>query len=162
VGQWLSVNKLSRIVPTQPNHSFDRLSASMTIPWMKNATNIGLRYSLRRKIGPPEQLTSIFNFRTQQLPIITSLARSSIMEPFSDWAIETFLDPNVDFRVRHGLAAILKATGVQHSQEANLGISERCGAQGLFEHNMFVNMHGDGRGCAIAEVSSFILFRISY
>ena len=63
------------------------------------------------------------------------------MQALQRWAIEQFCDTRIDSRVRHGIAAIFKGVMVQHSQQGALGVSERCGAQGLFAHNQMTCLH---------------------
>lgn len=80
-------------------------------------------------------------FRTQQIPLVTAIAQVHVLQAYAQWAIKLFRDTSLPMRVRHGLATVLKAVMVQHSQAAALAISERCGAQGLFAHNQITNLH---------------------
>ncbi|KAI0656604.1 acyl-CoA dehydrogenase NM domain-like protein [Cubamyces menziesii] len=123
----------------------------LALPFMQCYTTIGTMYSLRRRIGGPGRQTPILTFRTQQAPILTSAANAYVMQALQRWAIEKFCDSRLDGRVRHGIAAIFKGVMVQHSQQAALGVSERCGAQGLFAHNQMTCLHNEMRGIAIAE-----------
>lgn len=113
----------------------------LSIPFMQCYATIGTMYSLRRTVGSPDNRQPILQFRTQQLPILTATAQTFVMSAFAQWATKAFCDSNIEWRVRHGIAAVLKAIGVQHSQAACLAVSERCGAQGLFAHNQMTVLH---------------------
>ncbi|THH13462.1 hypothetical protein EW146_g6758 [Bondarzewia mesenterica] len=118
---------------------------------MEVFSTIGALYSMRRTVGPDGARTPIFHFRTQQIPVLTVTAQVYVLKAFSQWAIATFSDTTIDSRVRRGIAACTKAVIVQHSQAAALSISDRCGAQGLFEINQMSTMFNEMRGIAIAE-----------
>ncbi|KAI0819314.1 acyl-CoA dehydrogenase NM domain-like protein [Trametes gibbosa] len=118
---------------------------------MQCYATIGALYSLRRKVGSPSKQVPILSFRTQHGPILTVAASAYVMQALQRWAISRFCDKSLDGRVRHGIAAILKAVMVQHSQQGALSVSERCGAQGLFAHNQMTRIHSEIRGLAIAE-----------
>ncbi|KAL6300589.1 acyl-CoA dehydrogenase NM domain-like protein [Sparassis latifolia] len=120
------------------------------IPFMQCYATIGTMYSLRRTTGPPDHPEPILQFRTQQLPLLTVAAQVSVLSAFQRWATNAFCTMK-DIRIRRGIAAIAKAIAVQHSQEACLAVSERCGAQGLFAHNQMTRLHAEMRGLAIAE-----------
>lgn len=111
----------------------------LAIPMMQTYATVGAMYSLRRHVGPPENRIPIMSFRTQQIPILTTTAQVYVMEAFSRWTTKLFRDTSLDTRVRHGLAAVLKAVMVQHSQASAIAISDRCGAQGLFAHNQITS-----------------------
>ena len=108
------------------------------LPAMKCLATIGTMYSLRRQIGPPARRMPILSFRTQHAPILTAAANVYMMQALQRWAIEKFLDQGLDARVRHGIAAIFKSVMIRHSQQDAIGVSERCGAQGLFMHNQIM------------------------
>jgi len=93
----------------------------------------------------------IIRFRTQQLPILHAVAQTIVLDAYGKDAVRRFLQPNLDPRVRHGIAAALKAAMVQHCQSTLYALSERCGAQGLFEHNQIIQSQLEMRGVAIAE-----------
>jgi hypothetical protein len=82
----------------------------------------------------------IISFRTQKIPILTALAQSFVMQALHQVAIPLFMNPMLDPRVRQGIAAIVKVVMMQHGQAANLGLSDRCGAQGLFSVNQLSAM----------------------
>ena len=109
---------------------------------LRVVASIGARYSLRRTvIGNGSTPSPIINFRTQQIPIFTALAQAHVVRAFDKWAVDAFRDVDMDPRVRHGIAACFKVTAVQLSQAANLSVSDRCGAQGVFEHNQMSVLH---------------------
>ncbi|KAF8882696.1 acyl-CoA dehydrogenase NM domain-like protein [Infundibulicybe gibba] len=112
---------------------------------------IGAKYSLRRMVGPPGHQSPILRFRTQQIPILSALAQVHVLRALSNWATRYFSDPSIDFRVRHAVAACMKAVVIQCAQAATLSVSERCGAQGLFSVNQMSTFHAELRGIAIAE-----------
>ncbi|KAF7968691.1 hypothetical protein HWV62_29700 [Athelia sp. TMB] len=119
---------------------------------LRVVASIGARYSLRRTvIGNSSTPSPIINFRTQQIPIFTALAQAHVVRAFDKWAVDAFRDVDMDPRVRHGIAACFKVTAVQLSQAANISVSDRCGAQGVFEHNQMSVLHAEMRGIAIAE-----------
>ena len=116
----------------------------LALPFMQCYATIGTMYSLRRQIGPasdPARRAPILSFRTQQAPILAVTANAYVMQALQRWAITRFCDQGLDSRVRHGIAAIFKGVMVQHSQQGAMGVSERCGAQGLFTHNQMSCLH---------------------
>jgi len=115
---------------------------SVTVSNLQLVVTIGARYSLRRTVlGSSESLIPVIKFRTQQIPIFTGLAQAYVLRAFEGWAVESFRERKEDIRVRHGIAACFKVAAVQICQAANLAISDRCGAQGLFEHNQMSVLH---------------------
>ena len=111
------------------------MSLSM-IPALKCVTYIAGKYSLRRTVGVQDKMQiPIISFRTQQLPIQHALAQIAVMEPFANQIIAWFTDLSLEAEVRNGLAVILKAVFVEMAQRSIPQLIERCGAQGLFQHN---------------------------
>ncbi|KAK7463039.1 hypothetical protein VKT23_007623 [Stygiomarasmius scandens] len=155
--------------------SFGALALSLVaISGLKFGATIGWVYSWRRLVGPisknpdSKPRMPIISFATQQNPILTAVAQSCVMDAFQDWATEMFSgrDPystadtsssddlpldGLTLRIRHAIAAISKTIAMQFSSRALFTISERCGAQGLFNVNMLSRMHEELRGLAIAE-----------
>lgn len=113
----------------------------LTLPIMKCCATIGAMYSLRRHIGGPHNRLPIMHFRTQQIPVLTLTAQVYVMEAFIQWGTRFFSDTTIDYRVRHAVAGILKATIVGHANVGGTAISDRCGVQGLFAHNQLTTMH---------------------
>ena len=115
--------------------------ASVSISMMVLCVTIGARYSLRRTVlGSSQTPTPIITFRTQQIPIFTALAQAHVLRAFDTWAVTQFMNID-DYRVKHGIAACFKVAAVHLCQAANLSISDRCGAQGLFDHNQMSGLH---------------------
>lgn len=115
--------------------------ASTTIPALQIATHIALQYSLRRKLQRHSDTPiPILQLRTQQLPVYTALAQCYILKAFHQHAVQEFLTES-DPRVQHGISTCVKAVMLQHCQASLLALSERCGAQGLFNYNQIVRFH---------------------
>ncbi|KAH7908513.1 acyl-CoA dehydrogenase NM domain-like protein [Hygrophoropsis aurantiaca] len=126
--------------------------AAIPVSSLQIAAFIAGRYSQRRTVvGTEGQLIPLISFRTQHAPILIALAQSFVLKEFWRYATSFFSDQSNDPRVRHAIAAALKAIFVQHGQTANLALSDRCGAQGLFDHNQICTLHAEIRGIAIAE-----------
>ncbi|EMD40441.1 hypothetical protein CERSUDRAFT_130285 [Gelatoporia subvermispora B] len=126
--------------------------STLSITAMKASVYVAGRYSLRRTVtGTDGAPLPIIAFRTQQLPIFHTLAQVYVLEAYAKDAGRRFIQPDLDPRVRHGIAATLKAVMVQHCQSSLYSLAERCGAQGLFEHNQIIESQLEMRGVAIAE-----------
>ncbi|KAG1769849.1 acyl-CoA dehydrogenase NM domain-like protein [Suillus occidentalis] len=125
---------------------------SIAIPDLQMSSYIAARYFQRRHVtsvyGNP---SPILSYRTQQLPLMHAIAQAFVLKALYKWAIEQFMDRNLDARVRHGVAACCKAVMIQHAQTANCSLSERLGAQGLFEYNRLSTFYSEMRGVSIAE-----------
>ncbi|KAG2049698.1 acyl-CoA dehydrogenase NM domain-like protein [Suillus hirtellus] len=125
---------------------------SIAIPNLQLSSYIAARYFQRRHVtsvyGHP---SPIISYRTQQLPLLHAIAQAFVLKALYKWGVEQFMDKNLDVRVRHGIAACCKAVMIQHAQVANYALSERLGAQGLFEYNRLSNLYSDVRGISIAE-----------
>jgi len=130
-------------------------TAAITL--LQTYATIGVKYSLRRQVGAGDARGPIIKFRTQQIPILTTIAQTYMMEAFARWAIEVFCDGSLDSRVRHGLANVLKTVMVTHVQSAALTVSDRCGAQGLFNYNQMTKGHTTMRGISVAEGDILVL-----
>lgn len=126
--------------------------SSIAIPVLQVSSYIATRYFQRRHVtdvyGNP---VPILLYRTQQLPLLHAIAQVFVLRALYKWAIEQFMDKRLDVRVRHGVAACCKAVMVQHAQFSNCALSERLGAQGLFEYNQVSNFYSEMRGVSIAE-----------
>ena len=76
---------------------------------------------MRRKVtgkhGQP------ISFRTQQLPILYTLAQVFVLEAFAKDAAERF---------------VVRGLDPHHVQCSLFALAERCGAQGLFEENQII------------------------
>ncbi|KAH8085466.1 acyl-CoA dehydrogenase NM domain-like protein [Cristinia sonorae] len=126
--------------------------SNITIACLRAGVYVAGKYSIRRTVtGTDGKPMAIIKFRTQQLPILHALAQTVVLDAYGKESVKRFLDPSLDPRVRHGLAASLKAVMVQHCQSSLYALAERCGAQGLFEHNQIIQSQLEMRGVAIAE-----------
>ncbi|KAJ7686943.1 hypothetical protein B0H17DRAFT_1302600 [Mycena rosella] len=102
------------------------------------------RYSQRRTVGLPDGSRGlIISFRTQHAPILVAL--------FYKVACMNFADQTLDMGVRYAWSTVFKVTAVDHARTANLELSQRCGAQGLFMYNEIFSMHTALQGISIAE-----------
>jgi acyl-CoA oxidase len=109
---------------------------SVCVSVLEAIATIGLRYSLRRTVSNPKGgKLPIFTFRTQQVPILAATAHASVLRALANWANAYFSDPSKDPRARHGVAVIVKAIATKHALASAIEVSDRCGAQGLFEAN---------------------------
>ncbi|VDB88524.1 unnamed protein product [Peniophora sp. CBMAI 1063] len=128
--------------------------SSVAVPSLQISSYLAARYSQRRKVfdhaAPGNQLP-IIEFRTQKTPIVTVLAQAYVIRAMLDYTVDLFRDESQDPRVRHAIAMITKVTLLFAAQEAHLTLSDRMGAQGLFEVNQLSAMFNDMRGTAIAE-----------
>ncbi|KAG1814209.1 acyl-CoA dehydrogenase NM domain-like protein [Suillus variegatus] len=126
--------------------------SSIAIPYLQVGSFIAARYFQRRHVtnlqGNP---FPIISYRTQQLPLLHAIAQVFVLRALHKLAVEQFMEKNLDVRVRHGIAACCKAVMLQHAQVANYVLSERLGAQGLFEYNQLSNFYSEMRGVSIAE-----------
>jgi hypothetical protein len=83
----------------------------------------------------------IMSFQTQKQPILIAVAQAFVLEAMHKQAVEWFMDPALDPRVRHAVATVHKVAMIQAAQAANFVLGDRCGAQGLFEANQLSAMH---------------------
>ncbi|KAL3495497.1 acyl-CoA dehydrogenase/oxidase C-terminal [Aspergillus germanicus] len=133
------------------------------IPILKRAAYIAARYSLRRRVGGsyndplPQKGKPILSFRTQQRPILFALAQVAVWEAYADWSIKSFTDTTINYSMRHGIATTFKAVLTQGTQASLFALSERCGAQGLFEYNHIIENQLEARGISIAEGDVLVL-----
>ncbi|KAF8903470.1 acyl-CoA dehydrogenase NM domain-like protein, partial [Gymnopilus junonius] len=131
---------------------------SLGVPALQVSSYIAAKYSLRRTITDSKGFTKpIISLRTQKAPILIALAQAFVMKAFHTNAVKVFMDKRRDVRVRCAIATILKVVMMQHGQAANLGLGDRCGAQGLFEANQLSVVFCDMRGTAIAEGDTLAL-----
>ncbi|EMD35928.1 hypothetical protein CERSUDRAFT_156666 [Gelatoporia subvermispora B] len=124
------------------------------LPAMEYCATLGATYSMRRTVGKG---IAIFQFRTQQIPILTVTAQVYVARAFRTWATREFSVKDKDKNVLHGLAVTYKSVMVQHARRGSLAIGSRCGAQGLFAHNMFTTLYDELRGLETAEGDIFVL-----
>ncbi|KAF7336094.1 Acyl-CoA dehydrogenase NM domain-like protein [Mycena venus] len=131
---------------------------SIAIPGLAIASHIALQYSLRRLVrGNDGDIIPIFNFRTQQTPILTTIAQAFVLRAFHQQAVRHFVDDGLSPFVQHGIATCFKAVVVRDTLGSHSTLSERCGAQGLFGYNRLIVHHDEMRGVAIAEGDVLVL-----
>lgn len=126
--------------------------SSVMIPVLKRSVYVAGKYSIRRHVqGNDGKPTPIISFRTQQRPILHTLAQIAVFEPYTKKCIRQFMQPGTKATVRHGVAATLKAVLNSATQSSLYSLAERCGAQGLFEYNHIIQGQLETRGISIAE-----------
>ncbi|KIY63257.1 acyl-CoA dehydrogenase NM domain-like protein, partial [Cylindrobasidium torrendii FP15055 ss-10] len=111
--------------------------AALAIPALQISSYIAYKYSARRLVGAPNPVP-ILSFRTQQIPIFTAVAQTYVMTAFQKYVVKHFTDPASPHQVRHAFSCIFKAVVMEHSQTSHFALSERLGAQGLFDYNQIV------------------------
>lgn len=110
---------------------------SCCLPVLEVASSLGYRYSLRRNVTDNVGKTrNIFSFPTQHAPIAVAVCRSVVLRSFRNW-VTTFLHGERDMRVKYAVGGCFKATMLQQTTSSLQEISNRCGAQGLFDYNLF-------------------------
>jgi acyl-CoA oxidase len=99
------------------------------------------RFSRNRLVtGEGDKPVAVIEFRTQNLPILHSVAQYTVLEPFLLSSAEAFRDTQINPRVRHGIATVFKAVGMGHFEKSVKAMNERCGWQGHFERNQLVQL----------------------
>jgi hypothetical protein len=111
------------------------------IPTLKIAAFNAERFSQNRLVsGNGGMPMAVIAFRTQQLPILHTVAQYSVLEPFLVSAAMAFRDNTLDPRVRHGIATAFKAVALGHFSKSIKAMNERCGWHGHYEHNQLLQM----------------------
>ena len=115
---------------------------STIVPALKMVAYTTAIYSMRRCItGLRNKPTPIISFRTQQIPILHALAQGYVLDALYQRATEWFMKtPQEDINRRNAIATIVKATMIGHWRRTGCMLSDRCGAQGLFDHNHLICM----------------------
>ncbi|KAJ7458259.1 acyl-CoA dehydrogenase/oxidase [Mycena latifolia] len=104
---------------------------SVAIPCLEIASNIALRYSLRRIIrGNNGAMVPIFSFRTQQVPILTAIAQAFVFRALHQQAVKLFVAEALSPFVRHRVATAFKAVVIRDVMASHDALAARCGAQG--------------------------------
>ncbi|KAG1751630.1 acyl-CoA dehydrogenase NM domain-like protein [Suillus paluster] len=126
--------------------------SSYAIPDLQMSSYIAARYFQRRHVtGGHGKPVPIISYRTQQLPLLNAIAQVFVLKALYKWAVGRFTDKSLDDLVRRSIAICSKAVMTQHAQVANYAMSERMGAQGLFEYNRLTSYYNVVRGISIAE-----------
>ena len=132
--------------------------STFMLPNMKRVVYIAGKYSMRRHIGGNNgKQVPIISFRTQQQPIMHMLAQISVYEAFINDCIRIYMEPGLKPTVRHGIATIVKAVVNSEPMRIMYELTERCGAQGLFEFNGILQNWFETRGASIAEGDTLVL-----
>lgn len=132
--------------------------STVLIPQLQHAVYVAGKYSLRRRIIDPSGIAKpIVSFRTQQAPILHCIAQIQVFEAFANECTRIFMDKNIQYSVRHGIAATFKAVVTHARQDTLYALAERCGAQGLFEYNGIIESQLTARGISIAEGDMLVL-----
>jgi hypothetical protein len=125
---------------------------------LKRGIYVAGKYSRRRHVADPNAIPRpIISFRTQQRPILRGIAQVCVFDVFARHSITLFLNSEIDYRIRHGVAATFKATLGPTTQSTLFALAERCGAQGLFEYNGIIESQLEARGISIAEGDTLTL-----
>ncbi|KAB8248171.1 hypothetical protein BDV35DRAFT_379213 [Aspergillus flavus] len=122
--------------PTDPRKSFrsaihrvyiGTLSLStVLISALKRSVFVAGKYSFRRYIwGPSNHPRPIISFRTQQRPILHTLAQIAVFDPYAKASIQQYMDPKIPYIVRQGIAAAFKAVLTRATQESLHQLAER-------------------------------------
>lgn len=134
----------------------------LNIPALKTSAYLAGAYSMRRAITSPDnKQTPIIQFRTQQRPILHAFAEAAVYEASAKYCTELFVASRQE-TVRHAVATAFKAAITSATQETLVQLSDRCGAQGLFEHNGIIRSQLVMRGNSIAEGDILVLSIRSY
>ena len=91
---------------------------------------------MRRKVAGKHRQP--ISFRTQQLPILYTLAQVFVLEAFAKDAAERFVARGLDPRIRYGIGAVFKAVMVHHVQGSLFALDQ-------------THLKLEMRGTAIAE-----------
>ncbi|THH32194.1 hypothetical protein EUX98_g1989 [Antrodiella citrinella] len=121
---------------------------------------IGADYSYRRHVqGKGPEKVPIISFRTQQLPLLHSIAAAHVFKAWQPAVIKVLMSDEMDPRSRHGMGVVFKATVSRMITTIAREVGERIGAQGLFGHNFIsqLEVSNDVRGMAIAEGDILVL-----
>lgn len=97
---------------------------------------IAADYSLRRHVqGQKVEKVPIISFRTQSLPVLSSMAIAHVFSAWMKCVVDFFVDKGNNFGKRISLGVVFKATVNRLVAQAARDMGERLGAQGLFPQN---------------------------
>ena len=103
---------------------------------LKHVAYIGARYSFRRHVTiQGKQTAPIITFPTQQWAVLHATAVATIIDVWYRRVTYMISDTDMDPRVKHGMAIVVKATTSRQVISCSQLVSERCGAQGILENN---------------------------
>lgn len=97
---------------------------------------IGVDYSFRRHVqGARGRKVPIMSFRTQQLPVLYSVAVSYVLDVWAEDVAQALKSLDIESPVLRGIAAVFKTTVCRLVLQFYREVGERLGAQGTFGHN---------------------------
>ncbi|KAF9812866.1 hypothetical protein IEO21_05917 [Rhodonia placenta] len=128
------------------------------VPSAKMGATIGIDYSFRRHVqGKGPEKVPIISFRTQQLPVLYTIAIAYVLEAWAPRALEQFMSQELLPETRAGVCVVFKATMCRLLTHHFHMLGERLGAQGIFGYNLLSQMEMDIRGISIAEGDILVL-----
>lgn len=134
-------NKKADFFDTISRVSVGTLAISMTAPpTLLVSAYIVAQYSKRRVVKGPGGPMPIIEFRTQLLPILRALSQGNVLKAFAREARDIFTCEENEDGVRSGVAVCFKAVCGQFSLTTVEELTERCGAQGLFQENQLMTL----------------------
>lgn len=139
--------------------SVGTLSLSIAhIPVMRLCAYILGRYSQQRCVTGPDlgQKIPLVYFSTQNTPILTALTCASVFDAFAEATIAGFMD-SASPQIRSSLATIFKQTITHSIKTLYPELIDRCGWQGLYNHNQLQELASTMQGNAIAEGDILVL-----
>jgi acyl-CoA oxidase len=106
------------------------------IQGLKQAAFLVGKYSQHRLItGKDGTPRPIITFSTQFRPVLQAVAVAYVLDAWAQDVVKTLSDEKAPFETRHALAVAFKAVVLRQTCHCIREITERCGAQGTFEHN---------------------------
>ncbi|KAH9934315.1 acyl-CoA dehydrogenase/oxidase [Fomitopsis serialis] len=124
----------------------------VAVTGIKLTACIGVDYSYRRHVqGTRGDKFPIMSFRTQQLPVLYSVAVAHVLDAWSNNVAQALESRVVEGDVLQGMATIFKTTVCRFTVQSYREVAERLGAQGTFGHNFVSRIEMDMRGLVIAE-----------
>lgn len=139
--------------------------AGLSIASMRVGAYIAGRYSQRRKVIDAYTGASrpIISFTTQQIPILSTIAQVMVFKSFVKRAIALFTDKNIGHDLKHCVASIAKTVCIKHCHGNLIALSDRCGAQGVFEVNQLSVMHvrNSQKRCRLLHLTNHATGRLS-
>lgn len=110
--------------------------AMMALTGLNIASYLGAVYSLRRQVRSPKGLLNpIIQFRTQQLPVLYSIAIARVLSAWADEVSQALQGSQGDDTALQGQAVVFKNTVLRLAIPSLRNVGERLGTQGTFGHN---------------------------
>lgn len=131
--------------------------STVNIPCLKVSAYIAAKYSQRRTVtGPDGQQMPIIKYRTQQQPILHALAQAVVFEAAAKYCANLFVTSK-EASAKSTVAIAFKVAIQAATQDTLTQLADRCGAQGLFEHNTIIRNQMLMRGNSIAEGETLVI-----